>query len=106
MTRLSTVLCLLAVGAHAFGPHKIMCKDGTEPVNQVNDFPGKISCGCGEPSSLEVPAPECVPCQEDSTEFFWYSVNGVCTCLERDDFASSGGCLAVGTCVPDPTCQQ
>ena len=105
MTRLSTVLFLLAVGAHAFGPHKIMCKDGTVPVNE-EDIPGKISCGCGEPSSEEVPAPECVPCQEDSTEDFWYRVNGVCTCLERDDFASSGGCLAVGTCEPDPTCQQ
>ena len=105
MTRLSTVLFLLAVGAHAFGPHKIMCKDGTVPVNE-EDIPGKISCGCDEPSMEKEPAPECVPCQEDSTEFFWYRVNGVCTCLERDDFASSGGCLAVGTCVPDPTCEQ
>ena len=106
MTRLSTVLFLLAVGAHAFGPIKIVCKDGTEPVNQVNDFPGKISCGCGEPSSLEVPAPECVPCSTKSTdpEKFWYRKDGYCQCLSRKDIASETGCLSKGTCVPNPSC--
>ena len=105
MTRLSTVL-LLAFGAHAFGPHKPSCPEaGTEPINHADEFPGKISCGCGEPSGFESPpAPDCVLCGDLNGEFWWYRVDGVCTCLDRDSFASSSGCLAAGTCAPDPTC--
>ena len=83
----------------------------TTAVNQADDFPGRVSCGCGKPpdhtEAAEALSALCVMCGPigfEAGERWLYRVDGVCECVNRDTIAAGGGCLATGTCVPDPTC--
>jgi len=92
--------------AAASSPLYACPESGTVPVNHGGDFPGRISCGC-EPTGehADVTAePLCRLCRADDSEYWYYRVDGECMCVDRDTFASSTGCLAKGTCAPDPTC--
>ena len=92
--------------ATAASPLYACPESGTVPVNHGGDFPGRISCGCeptGEHADITA-EPLCRMCREGNTEYWYYRVDGECMCVDRDTFASSTGCLAKGTCAPDPTC--
>jgi len=92
--------------AAASSPLYACPESGTVPVNHGGDFPGRISCGC-EPTGehADVTAePLCRLCRADDSEYWYYRVDGECMCVDRDTFAASTGCLAQGTCAPDPTC--
>ena len=79
---------------------------GTVPINHRGDNPGRITCGCektGVADHYFTAEPRCRMCKAD--ESYWaYRVDGECMCVDRDTFAASTGCLAQGTCAPDPTC--
>ena len=78
---------------------------GTVPVNHAGDFPGQITCGCARRASGGHHGGAALPPVPRGREILGLPRRRAsASAYDRDRCASSTGCLAQGTCAPDPTC--